>query len=888
MGPACETPPRTLDCQVAEGIPFMLLSWLWSWRARLDRAAHERTPAPRPAHRANVVLETLEDRNLLSSTPVFSALHEAWRDLRFTVDDAAISAASQVSTAGVSSVNNSFGSMIGLDSAFNTYNYRGQGYSVVVIDTGIDYTHSDLGGAWGTRVVAGWDFVNNDADPMDDNGHGTHVAGIIGSSNVGYSGVAPNVNLIALKVLDSKGSGAFGAVEDALNWVIAHRAQYNIASINLSLGSGNYASTPFDFLEDEFQALTSTGVFVAVASGNSFYSKNSQPGIAFPGVSPNVVSVGAVWNGDFGNVGFASGSRDYTTAADRIASFTQRASTLDIMAPGALINSTYLNNGYKQMAGTSMATPVVAGAAALVRQALDAAGKSASQSDILNLMQSSGVAVVDGDDEDDNVTNTGLTFKRLDLFASLNAASKSVISNVPPTLTPITSQSLAPGGTLVVTLSASSANNLPIAYSARLVNAPAGGVNPLFQLKQTLTISYSGSYYFNTWSMNEKWLLGAANVWYAILPNGQLRKWSGDVQGTMTPANLVANLPIEVYDDPSLLWNAQEGAGGAAPVSLLVAGNQIRINAASTYTGTFQVEAAASDGKGTALQTFLVTVAKPTPPAPPPAPANLPPIWTPIPDQKMKAGQGILQVALNARDPEGLPVAYSARVVGSAANISVSVVGNQLSLTPPPGFSGKFAVEVSASDGKLASATTFQVEVAGLPPALGDMPNVTVPKSQRKVVFNVPILNATESVNLSVKLVSIENAAAKLQQQLGLVFAGSYYTNFMGQNEKWMVTRDFRTWYAILPNGEVRKAANTRADLLKPENLIATLSPSYYADPSLLWNAQAPKQPKGNLTLQGTQVVLELQEEFVGTLGLEVSVSDGVNVAKKVVLVTFA
>src|SRR5205823_12360208 len=131
-------------------------------------------------------------------------------------------------------VNSSFGALIGLDKSFAAFPYRGTGYSVAVLDTGIDYTHPDLGGAWGKRVIAGYDFVNHDTDPRDDNGHGTHVAGIIGSSSATYSGVAPNVNLIALKVLDANGSGSFGDIEDALNWVIAHQAQYHIVAINLS------------------------------------------------------------------------------------------------------------------------------------------------------------------------------------------------------------------------------------------------------------------------------------------------------------------------------------------------------------------------------------------------------------------------------------------------------------------------------------------------------------------------------------------------------------------------------------------------------------------------------------------------------------------------------
>src|SRR5262249_410039 len=121
---------------------------------------------------------------------------------------------------------------IGLDRAFSSFPYRGNGYSVAIIDTGIDYNNPALGRGFGSghRRAAGWDFVNNDGDPMDDNGHGTHVAGIIGSSDATYGGIAPGVNFIALKVLDASGSGSFGNVDSALQWVASHQAQYHIVA----------------------------------------------------------------------------------------------------------------------------------------------------------------------------------------------------------------------------------------------------------------------------------------------------------------------------------------------------------------------------------------------------------------------------------------------------------------------------------------------------------------------------------------------------------------------------------------------------------------------------------------------------------------------------------
>ncbi len=371
----------------------------------------------------------MEERVLLSATLTGngSLAHEQWREQTFSIEpfQAMMPVDVTLETAAENPVINDVqsASLIGLPQVFAATDYRGSGYSVAIIDTGIDYNHPDLGGGWGNRVVAGYDFYNHDADPLDDNGHGTHVAGIVGSSSTTYSGIAPDVNLIALKVLGASGSGSFGAVEDALAWVATNREQYNIVAVNMSLGAGNYTSDPFTFLDDELSALESAGVFLAVASGNSFYSYGSQQGLGAPAVSSYTVSVGAVWDDNVGSASWSNGAVDYSTAADRITSFTQRSSALDILAPGALVTNTYLGGGYATLAGTSMATPMIAGAAALLRQAADDTGQTnlANQDSLLTLMQDTGVRIIDGDDENDNVINSGLSFQRLDLDAAMNA-----------------------------------------------------------------------------------------------------------------------------------------------------------------------------------------------------------------------------------------------------------------------------------------------------------------------------------------------------------------------------------------------------------------------------------------------------------------------------------
>jgi|GEM_PF-2264736 len=461
---------------------LQLLRALRLRRASLTRRPRSNRRRNRPTASTGhqvATLETYEPRVLLSATAGAAGEYAAWRNETFTVDSLTVSTDSISTQADqVSGYDTQTTTLIGLDGVFNSTSYRGSGYSVAVIDTGIDYNHPALGGGWGNRVIAGYDFVNDDADPMDDNGHGTHVAGIIGSSDATHSGIAPDVNLIALKVLGANGSGSFGAVEDALQWVIDHQDEFNIVAVNMSLGAGNFASNPYSFLEDEFSSLISQGVFVAGASGNSYYSNASEPGLGYPAISTQTVSVGAVWDASVGSVSWASGGRDFSTAPDRVTSFTQRSSSLDILAPGAFVTNTYLNGSFATLAGTSMATPVIAGAAALLHQAAIETGQEglANQSSLLSLMQSTGVDVIDGDDEDDNVENSGLTFKRLDLLAAMTSlVGESAPENSAPSIDEISNQLQSIGtGAFTIDVNATDPDGDSVTLTASLPEGVAG------------------------------------------------------------------------------------------------------------------------------------------------------------------------------------------------------------------------------------------------------------------------------------------------------------------------------------------------------------------------------------------------------------------------------
>jgi subtilisin family serine protease len=622
---------------------------LRTWVRTLFRTERASACAPSRTHSARPALEVLEERLVLSTTAPDPLAHQLWRDARFRVDDqpvASIAPKPRAQDTSTTAANTSFGTQIGLDKAFANYSFRGTGYTVAVIDTGIDYTHPDLGGGWGKRVVAGYDFVNNDADPMDDNGHGTHLAGIIGSSSTTYPGVAPNVNLLAVKVLDSSNNGDWPTIEKGLKWVIANQAKYHIVAVNLSLGSGNYTVNPYGLLEDDFATLKTLGVFTAVASGNRFFTYNSQPGVGYPATSTNVVSVGAVWTGNFGKVVFGSGATDFTTEPDRIVSFTQRDSALSLLAPGAWIVSTAPGGGYQTMGGTSMATAVVTGAATLVHQAYDVsgAGNLATQDTILNLMRNTGVTVKDGDDENDNVVNTGLSFKRLNLQAALAAVPQ------PPKLAPIANQTLKPGTTFSVGLSASDPNRDVITFSARVTDDRAMA----YYFDQTLGLKYLGSYYTNVRGFNEKWLSDAKGNWFGIFPSGEFRRWAGTMTETMKSANLWGTLGVAYYNDPSLLWNAP--AAQYPPVSLTIAGNILTIKPLAAVTSPFVVDVTATDGTFSVKQRFTVT---------PASAVNSAPVLASIANQSLAKGVTSQAVPISASDANGDALSITARALAS-------------------------------------------------------------------------------------------------------------------------------------------------------------------------------------------------------------------------------
>lgn len=217
-----------------------------------------------------------------------------------------------------------------LDGAYET-TAKGEGTNAYIIDTGIDVSHEDFGG----RAEVGHDATGGDGS--DGQGHGTHVAGTVGSATYG---VAPESNLFGVKVLGDDGSGTTDDVVAGIDWVADNAAENSVA--NLSLGGG--ASQAID---DSVNALAESGTFVAVAAGN----EGADAGNSSPARAEGVATVAA---GD---------------ETDTSAEFTNFGEAVDIYAPGVGIESTVPGGGTEALDGTSMASPHVAGAAALYKSA---------------------------------------------------------------------------------------------------------------------------------------------------------------------------------------------------------------------------------------------------------------------------------------------------------------------------------------------------------------------------------------------------------------------------------------------------------------------------------------------------------------------------------------
>lgn len=320
------------------------------------------------------------------------------------------------------------------------YGVNGRGLAVAVIDTGLRTSHVDFVG----RVIAEKNFTSdnqgNENDATDEGGHGTNVTGIIAANGI-HTGIAPEANIVPLKVLDHNGNGSFQSVKKALDWVIENHKRYQISVVSMSLGtSENLRNSEKDALWQKIATLRyKHRIPTVVAAGNAYFSFSGSEGMAYPAIFGATVSVGAVYDADVGPFSYQSGAKAFSTAPYRITPFSQRLhptteswNSTDIFAPGAPVTSSGIlgDAGVSVQHGTSQATPMTAGTLLLMQQLYQRHHQGALPEvvDLEIAMMLGGVSAFDGfdddgdpsDDEDDNVFNTQKSYRVLNALGALD------------------------------------------------------------------------------------------------------------------------------------------------------------------------------------------------------------------------------------------------------------------------------------------------------------------------------------------------------------------------------------------------------------------------------------------------------------------------------------
>ncbi|MGZ3379208.1 MAG: S8 family peptidase [Isosphaeraceae bacterium] len=339
-----------------------------------------------------------------------------------------------------------FDPIVGAAAARQEYDIYGTGMTVAVIDTGVDYNNPALGGGFGpgAKVIAGYDFATNTPDPMATSSqHGTAVAGLIGSDDPNNLGVAPGVNIVALRVTGSDNTASLSSIASALQWVVNNHSQYNITVVNMSLSDGgNHAQNWFaqdggvgEQITNLIGQLQAMNIPVVSATGNSFTGRQGE---GFTAIVAGVISVTATDTSDH-----------LLPDAQRLGSVTGMGAMADLAAPGEGMVAPTGDSGYSSVEGTSFATPLVTGAVVLLQQIYQARfGTFPTVNQVTQWLEQGSDPIYD--------PVTGLTIGRLDipkaaaLIPSATSSPAATAASAPVTVS-IPALQTTPGITSTVT-----------------------------------------------------------------------------------------------------------------------------------------------------------------------------------------------------------------------------------------------------------------------------------------------------------------------------------------------------------------------------------------------------------------------------------------------------
>ncbi|MBI3334249.1 S8 family serine peptidase [Candidatus Pacearchaeota archaeon] len=530
----------------------------------------------------------------------------------------------------------------------NGINLTGAGESICIIDTGVNYSHTSLGGCFGNnnassacKVIGGYDFVNSDSNPLDDNGHGTHVAGIA-AANGSVNGAAPGARIIAIKACNAAGSCSDSAIIAGINWCIGNATLYNISVISMSLGAGLNASyCNDDPLAPSINTAVRANISVAIATGNGLDNDGTgrTTEISAPACVQNATSVAAV------------------TKSDAIASYSNRNSLVLLMAPGSSITSTSYTGSTEANSGTSMATPHVAGALAIMRQFLRLEGVNQSTLQLERALNQSGKAITD---------STGTVYSRIRMYHAIE-----ILSNLTSILhTPVTGLFTANNQTF--TCNASSLNALVnlsffIWNASALVNSSAlnisGDANgSIFAYNFT----HEGSYVWNCQATNTLGFATLASANYSVTydvtaPNvSVLSPNNGSVQNAARVNSTLNENGTCMYSLTAGVMNYSMNASDNRTFS---ATNTTLIQD-TIYTASYYCNDTAGNRNATETRIFTVDLTRP----------NVT-LNSPADGYSETASSSTITFSYNVSD--GLNISSCSLLFGSSVNLTNSSIVNQ-------------------------------------------------------------------------------------------------------------------------------------------------------------------------------------------------------------------
>jgi len=732
---------------------------------------------------------------------------------------------------------------------------------VGVIDTGVNLTHPDLAAnIWVNRGeipgngidddrngyiddLNGWNGISNAGNPDDDQSHGSHCAGTIGgvgNNNIGLTGVAWNVKLMALKFLPASGGGSIADAIDVMNYAIKQKELFlagnggaNITILNNSWGGGGYSSA----LAEAILRANAVGILFVAAAGNNGTNNDQNPFYPAAYTLENVLTVAAL---------------DPSGAKANFSNYG--ATTVHVAAPGVQIYSSVLGQNYATYQGTSMAAPHVSGIAALVQSRWPGLPpryvKEKIQNSITPLSNLQGL-----------MTHPGL----VNAFKAVYSAD----FDIPPTIQSIANQEMASGtGSLSVNIQAADFEGAPISLSATINSR---GVSP------TPTASFSGS----TLNLQTSWLVGIFDVQVTATANGK----SSSTSFTVT----IKNLPPVIQPIANQNYRL---AGGKLTVPVQIAdpdGDTFTVTTKLKfledlaheldqrhdfyYAGDFQNVYGSSEKLFFSWKDYRWCLILPN--------GAIYPLEL--------DSYGLI---LTNKIAQLSPAFYSnIRLITDPAPrtfpdpLTVSYRGSNLEIQALDGTkSGEsVVVVVTASNISGSDQEEFTVFLKNDPPTLATIADQNVNRSTNNAVVSLSANDPDgDPLTFSATVLRPGESAYALDQTHNFFVYIGLQQNAHGRNEKWLYGKN--GWYFLMPDGTIYDYVENVSPLSLTQPLIK-LGESYYANPLLLVDAPAPNSaPLGTVVTNGTTLTITPQgSDFIT---VRATVSDGIATDSKTFNVT--